>query len=177
HKYDATSFHHIDPHFGPDPAGDLALIAGETEDPVTWEWTSADRLFLKLLGACHERGIRVVIDGVFNHTGRRCFAFQDLLERQAESPYKDWYVVRSWDDPTTSANNEFQYAGWWGAASLPIFADSPEGDDLAAGPKAYVHAITRRWMDPNGDGDPSDGVDGWRLDVANEVPTGFWSEW
>lgn len=176
HKYDATSFHHIDPHFGPDPAGDLALIAGETEDPESWKWTSADHLFLELLEACHQRGLRVVIDGVFNHTGRNCFAFQDLLERQADSPYKDWYVVRSLDDPTTSAN-EFQYEGWWGAASLPIFADSPGGDDLAAGPKAYVYAITRRWMDPDGDGDPSDGVDGWRLDVANEVPTGFWSGW
>lgn len=43
--------------------------------------------------------------------------------------------------------------------------------------KAYLFAITKRWMDPNGDGDPSDGVDGWRLDVANEVGTGFWMEW
>jgi glycosidase len=37
--------------------------------------------------------------------------------------------------------------------------------------------ITRRWMDPDGDGDPSDGIDGWRLDVANEVPAGFWQDW
>lgn len=176
HKYDATSFHHIDPYFGPDPAGDLALMEAETEDPATWAWTTADRLFLELLAKCHERGVRVVIDGVFNHTGRRCFAFQDVIENQADSRYHDWYVVRSFDDPQTP-ENEFRYEGWWGAMSLPIFADNAAGDDLAAGPKAYVHAITRRWMDPDGDGDPSDGVDGWRLDVANEVPIGFWAEW
>lgn len=176
HKYDATSFHHIDPHFGPDPAGDLALIEGETEDPATWNWTSADRMFLDLLERCHERSMRVIIDGVFNHTGRRCFAFADLLKRQQASPYKDWYIVRSFEDPATR-RRDFRYEGWWGAASLPIFADNAAGDDLSAGPKAYVHAITRRWMDPNGDGDPSDGIDGWRLDVANEVPLGFWASW
>jgi glycosidase len=48
---------------------------------------------------------------------------------------------------------------------------------LHPGPKQYVLDSTKRWMDPNGDGDPSDGVDGWRLDVANEVPPGFWREW
>jgi cyclomaltodextrinase len=41
----------------------------------------------------------------------------------------------------------------------------------------HILAVTRRWMDPNGDGDPSDGIDGWRLDVPNEVPARFWSEW
>ena len=43
--------------------------------------------------------------------------------------------------------------------------------------RRHIYAITRRWMDPNGDGDPSDGVDGWRLDVPNEVPMQFWHEW
>lgn len=176
HKYDGDVFHHIDPHFGPDPAGDRALIAEEKEDPDTWQWTAADRLFLKLVRECHKRKIRLIIDGVFNHTGRGCFAFRDLRERQAASPYRDWYVVRSFDDPTTPAD-EFRYEGWWGAATLPIFADNAAGDDLAAGPKAYVLAATRRWLDPDGDGDPADGVDGWRLDVASEVPVGFWREW
>ncbi|MEO0529432.1 MAG: glycoside hydrolase family 13 protein [Planctomycetota bacterium] len=176
HKYDGNVFHHIDPHFGPDPAGDKRQIAKENEDSATWQWTAADRLFLKLLEECHARDIRVIIDGVFNHTGRGCFAFRDLREKQVDSPYRDWYVVRSFDDPSTS-RNEFRYEGWWGAQTLPIFADNAEGDDLAAGPKAYVLAATRRWLDPNGDGDPSDGIDGWRLDVANEVPIGFWAEW
>ncbi|MCA9259246.1 MAG: hypothetical protein KDA61_08605, partial [Planctomycetales bacterium] len=73
--------------------------------------------------------------------------------------------------------SEFRYRGWWGHASLPEFADADDGSDLASGPRAYIEAITRRWMDPNGDGDPSDGVDGWRLDVADEIPVRFWREW
>jgi glycosidase len=61
--------------------------------------------------------------------------------------------------------------------TLPEFADTADGKDLHAGPKAYVLDITRRWMDPDGDGDPSDGIDGWRLDVAREVPVAFWRDW
>lgn len=176
HKYDGSSFHHIDPHFGPDPAGDLAKIAGETEDPTTWCWTEADKLFLKLIEECHRREIRVVIDGVFNHTGRDFFAFRDLKEHQEASRYRDWYVVHSFDKSETR-HDEFRYEGWWGSMTLPIFADNAAGEDLGEGPKQYVHEITRRWMDPDGDGDPADGVDGWRLDVATEVPVGFWNEW
>jgi cyclomaltodextrinase len=176
HKYDASSFHHVDPHFGPDPAGDLVIMGSETADPATWRWTAADRLFLDLLREAHDRGIRVVIDGVFNHTGRDFFAFDDLRSRQTESPYRDWYVVEAFDDPATP-ENEFRYKGWWGVETLPEFADTPDGDDLHPGPRAYVMAITRRWMDPDGDGDPSDGIDGWRLDVAREVPARFWRDW
>ena len=47
HKYDAASMHHIDPYFGPDPAGDLQLMATETSDPKSWHWTAADKLFLE----------------------------------------------------------------------------------------------------------------------------------
>jgi glycosidase len=120
--------------------------------------------------------MRLIIDGVFNHTGRDFFAFADLRERQAESPYRDWYIVQYFDDPATPAN-EFRYKGWWGVDTLPEFADADGGGDLHPGPKQYVHDITRRWMDPDGDGDPRDGVDGWRLDVANEVPLEFWRDW
>jgi len=176
HKYDGSSFHHIDPYFGPDPAGDLKLIAQESSDPATWQWTAADKLFIELLRQTHARGIRVIIDGVFNHTGRDFFAFADLRARQKESPYRDWYIVQTFDDPATPGN-EFRYKGWWGTDSLPEFANNEEGTDLHAGPKQYVFDCTRRWMDPNGDDDPSDGIDGWRLDVANEVPTGFWRDW
>lgn len=176
HKYDGASFHHIDPYFGPDPQGDLALIAKETEDPATWHWTAADKLFLDLLHQAHSRGIRVIIDGVFNHTGRDFFAFADLRQNQAASKYKDWYIVQSFDDPATP-QNEFRYRGWWGVDTLPELARNSKGDNLYDGPKQYIFEITKRWMDPNGDGDPSDGIDGWRLDVANEVPTGFWREW
>ncbi|MDX1419856.1 MAG: glycoside hydrolase family 13 protein [Rubricoccaceae bacterium] len=176
HKYDGNTFHHVDPHFGPDPAGDFALMAEETSDPDTWHWTEADKLFLELIEQARARGIRVVIDGVFNHTGRDFFAFEDLRERQQDSPYADWYIVRAFDDPATP-ENEFDYKGWWDVDTLPEFADTEDGLDLHPGPKAYVFDATARWMDPDGDGDPSDGIDGWRLDVANEVPIQFWVDW
>ncbi len=176
HKYDATSYHHVDPHFGPDPAGDVARVAGETADPDTWVWTAADRLFLDTIRAFHQRGIRVVIDGVFNHTGTRFWAFQDVRQRQQASPYAEWYQVTAWDDPATRAS-EFDWTGWWGYKPLAVLADDVAGTDLLPAVKAHVFDATRRWMDPDGDGDPSDGVDGWRLDVAGEVPDGFWRDW
>jgi glycosidase len=146
-------------------------------DSSTWRTTAADSLFFELLDAAHERDLRVVIDGVFNHTGREFFAFQDIVQNQADSPYADWYKISSFDDPSTPDTSEFDYDGWWGVPQLPEFADAPDGEDLAAGPKRYVFDSTERWMDPNGDGDPSDGIDGWRLDVADEVPEGFWVDW
>jgi glycosidase len=176
HKYDGNSFHHVDPFFGPDPSGDLALMASETADPASWQWTAADRLFLELIRQAKSRGIRIIIDGVFNHTGRDFFAFDDIRKRQQQSPYLPWYTVRQFDDPST-AENEFKYDGWWGVDTLPEFANNPEGTDLHPAPKAYIMEATRRWMDPNNDGDPSDGIDGWRLDVANEVPHQFWRDW
>ncbi len=176
HKYDGNTFHHVDPYFGPDPEGDFELMAQETSDPATWHTTAADSLFFAMLAAAHERGMRVVIDGVWNHTGRDFFAFEDLAQKGAESAYADWYVVNTYEDPSTE-EVEFDYEGWWGAKTLPIFADNADTTDLHPGPKAYVFDATRRWMDPNGDGDPSDGIDGWRLDVAEEVPIGFWQDW
>lgn len=176
HKYDGNTYHHIDPYFGPDPKGDLALMEKETSDPKTWQWTAADKLFLEVLKQAHGRGMKVIIDGVFNHTGRDFFAFKDLRINQAKSRYKSWYVVDAFDDPATK-RNEFSYKGWWGHATLPIFAASADGKDMFAEPKAYIFEATRRWMDPNGDGDPSDGIDGWRLDVADERPSKFWADW
>jgi cyclomaltodextrinase len=174
HKYDGNTYHHIDPYFGPDPQGDLTIINHETEDPKAWKWTAADKLFLELLKQCHKRGIHVIIDGVFNHTGRDFFAFKDIRKNQAHSRYKDWYVITSFDDPRTK-RNEFSYKGWWGHMTLPIFAASADGKDMAAGPKAYIFAATRRWMQPNGNA--ADGIDGWRLDVADERPAKFWQDW
>jgi glycosidase len=181
HKYDGNAHHHIDPYFGPNPKADLEQIAREYAsaapyDPKTWKWTSADSLFLKLISEVKKRNMRIIIDGVFNHTGRGFYAFQDLQKNQAQSRFKDWYVVNRFDDPTT-AQNEFSYKSWENFTSLPEFARTPDGRDLAPAPKDYIWNITRRWMDPNGDGDPSDGIDGWRLDVVPYMPLGFWNEW
>ncbi len=175
HKYDGSTFHHIDTNFGPDPVGDRKLIESENpDDPKTWLWTSADKLFLTLIDEVHKRGMRIIIDGVFNHTGRQFWAFKDIVKNQENSPYRNWYRVQSFDDQSTP-QNEFDYKGWWGAKSLPEF--NRTDSDLYPGPKQYIYYSTQRWMDPNNDGDPSDGIDGWRLDVAREVPIGFWSDW
>lgn len=186
HKYDARAWHHVDRNLGPDPRGDEALL--EQEDPgtpSTWVWTAADRKLLELIDAAHERGLRIVLDFSWNHTGSTFWAFRNLVEYQRDSPYVDWYAVESLDDPATS-DDEFVYKGWAGVQELPEIrkVGVPEGwhggpaeGDLAPGPKAHIYAVTRRWLDPDGDGDPSDGVDGFRLDVAEMVPLGFWRDW
>jgi len=180
HKYDARCFHHADPYFGPDPAGDRAMTQGETADPATWKWTAADKLFVELVKQAHARGIRIILDGVFNHCSTDFFAFAEVKEKQEKSAYAKWFDVHKFDDPSTPDKNEFDYAGWWGVKSMPEFIDLSDEQgrkNLHPDVKAYLFAVTKKWMDPDGNGDPSDGIDGWRLDVANEVGTGFWSDW
>lgn len=174
HKYDATTYHHIDNNFGNNRDGDWAAIQSEKADPATWTFTSADSVFLNLIAKAHDMGIRIVIDGVFNHCGTNFWAFQDVLQNQQRSAYKDWFDVVRWDDPATPAN-EFDYKGWWGYKGMPEFKEDANG--LAPPVRDYVYSITRRWMDPNGDGDPGDGIDGWRLDVAKDVNPKFWEDW
>jgi glycosidase len=174
HKYDARSYHHIDPSFGPDPAGDRKLIATENPgDPSSWVWTSADKLALELVKQCHARGIRVIFDGVFNHMGIRSWPFRDVQGKQRDSEFADWFIVESWRDE--AAGTKFEYSGWFGHKTLPEFREDADG--IVAGPRDYIFAATRRWMDPDGDGDPSDGIDGWRLDVAFCVGHPFWKKW
>ncbi len=173
HKYDASLYRHIDNNFGPEPEKDRALWEQEDPaDPATWQWTAADKLFLKLLDECHKRGIRVIIDGVWNHVGSTFWAFQDLVENQQNSKYKDWFTVKAWDDPATSDTSEFDYEGWFGVRTLPEIRENENGFVPAF--QEHVRNILKRWMDPNGDGDPSDGIDGWRLDVSEMVELKFW---
>ncbi len=174
HKYDTQLYHHVDNNFGPNPQRDREIWATERiDDSTTWKWSSADSLFLKLIEEVHARKMRIIIDGVFNHVGITHPAFLDVQKNGRASRYADWFVIKSWDDPLTP-QNEFDYQGWYGVKDLPEVRE--EGDDLASGFKALVHAVVRRWMDPNGDGDPADGIDGWRLDVAEMVPKGFWRQ-
>lgn len=173
HKYDGASYHHIDPNFGPDPTGDRALIANENAlDSKSWVWTKADELALKLINEAHQRGIKIIFDGVFNHMGINSFAFQDLKKNQQNSPYKDWFTVISFNDPVKGT--QFNYQGWNGVKSLPEFKEDSQG--IVAGPKAYIFAATDRWMNPKGQGSAY-GIDGWRLDVAYNVGHPFWKDW
>ena len=169
HGYDTVDYRHISEFFG--SKGDYAKVAGrETLDPATWQWTPSDKLFLEFVKKAHAQGLEVIIDGVFNHMGRNSFALQDVLSNGVKSVYADWFEVTDWGPPV-------KYKSWDGGGSMPIFRKDPAKGYASATAKKYIFDITRRWMDPNGDGDPSDGVDGWRLDVAQDVPKPFWVDW
>ena len=186
HKYDARNYRHIDRTFGPDPVGDSAIINAEDPvDPETWRWTAADRLFLKIIREVHRRNMRLIMDYSWNHTGITFWAWEDLKKNQSKSRFRDWYDITSFDDPATP-EDEFSYEGWLGVKTLPELKKvnavgkrkgyAFEGD-LQPEVKAHVFNVTRRWLDPNVDGDPGDGVDGFRLDVASHVPLGFWRDY
>jgi glycosidase len=136
HKYQTTDYLRIDPHFG---------------DEAT---------FRELLDACHARGIRVILDGVFNHTGVDFFAFADVKKHGASSQYKNWYFFKGFPvGPVRSPN----YQCWWGYGSLPKLNTGN------ADVRRYIFNVTRHWLEL--------GIDGWRLDVPNEIPHEFWIEW
>ncbi|OGU79914.1 MAG: alpha-amylase [Stygiobacter sp. RIFOXYA12_FULL_38_9] len=174
HKYDATMYHHVDNNFGPDPEGDRKMWGEEDpSNPKTWKWTSADKLLLKLIKETHKRGMKIMLDGVFNHMGQTSWAFLDIKKNQQNSKFKDWFTIKKWDDPTTK-ENEFDWQGWVGIKDLPEVREDENG--IVAGPKEYIFNSVKRWMDPNGDGNVEDGIDGWRLDVAEMVSHKFWKE-
>ena len=185
HKYDARNYHHNDVNFGPDPEGDMQIIASENPaDPATWKWTSADLMFLKLVEELHSRNIKVIVDYSWNHTGVLFWAWQDLIKNQEKSPYKDWYEVLSFDNPATPAN-EFTYKGWLNIMSLPELKKTgvtvervsghPYEGNINDGAKQHIFDVTKRWLAP--DGDVSKGIDGYRLDVADQIPMGFWRDY
>ncbi|MDP2036584.1 MAG: glycoside hydrolase family 13 protein [Ignavibacteria bacterium] len=174
HKYDATMYHHVDNNFGPDPEGDRKMWAEENPaDPKTWKWTSADKLLLKLIKETHKRGMKIILDGVFNHMGLTSWAFQDIKKNQQNSKYKDWFTIKTWDDPNTP-KDEFDWQGWVGIKDLPEVREDENG--IVTGPKEYIASSVQRWMDPNSDGKLDDGIDGWRLDVAEMVNHKYWKE-
>ena len=187
HKYDARSYQHIDRNFGPDPRGDEARMAAEDPgNPATWRWTAADSLFLALVREVHRRHMRIIMDYSWNHTGTTFWAWRDVLAHQRASRFADWYEIERFDDPATPDTNEFAYRGWAGVPWLPEWKKigRPAGQtkgaidgNLVPGVRDLVFNVTRRWLDPNADGDPSDGVDGFRLDVADVVPLGFWRDY
>ena len=186
HKYDPRHWRHIDRNFGPDPVEDVRIMNEENPiDPETWQWTSADQLFLEVVEALHGKGMRVIMDFSWNHTGYDFWAVNDIRKNGQESPYVDWYEVEQFDDSTT-AEDETGIAGWWGFKYLPLINEEVENEESrlphdgnvkSASFKQHVFNVSKRWLDPNGDGDFSDGVDGFRLDVATEMTLGWWQEY
>jgi glycosidase len=111
----------------------------------------------QLIAACHDRGIRVLFDGVFNHVGRAFPGFADVIDRGRDSDWADWFHI-DWDD--ADAHDGFGYRTFEGHGALVVLNhDSPAVAD-------YVVAVMTHWLDR--------GIDGWRLDAAYAVPLPFW---
>jgi cyclomaltodextrinase len=110
----------------------------------------------RLLDACHERGVRVLLDGVFNHVGRGHPRFRALLDQGHDSPAARWFHVQH----DTDAPDGFRYRDFEGHSALATLDhDAPEVAEL-------VTDVLTHWSDR--------GVDAWRLDAAYAVPPAFW---
>ena len=165
---------------------------GETEDPSTWIWTESDLIMVDLIKEFHKNGIRVIFDGVFNHSSSEHWTFNMVLADGENSKYKDWYKFTDFGQhvPITDEMSEEQayetlianrkrtiYNAWGGFDSLPEF------NSFNQEYKEYIFNITRKWMyGPDGKESENwmedDGIDGWRLDVPNCLENqNFWNEW
>lgn len=134
HKYDTIDYMEIDPQFG-------------------------DKETLKrLIQVCHERGIKVMLDAVFNHSGFYFQQFQDVLEKGEGSRYKDWFHTREFPLVTEPRPNYDTFA--FEKAMPKLNTENPEVIE-------YLLEVGRYWV-------REFDIDGWRLDVANEVDHSFW---
>ncbi len=132
-----------------------------------------DHALRELLDAAHARDVRVVLDGVFNHTGRGFWPFHHVLETGAASPYRHWFhfdhasldagrPVVAYPHPEAPVADR-SYRAWWGLPALPkLNTDNPEV-------RAYLFGVAEHWL--------RFGIDGWRLDVPAEIDDeAFWQE-
>ena len=139
HKYDTIDYLHIDPCFGTD------------ED------------FRALVDESHVRGIRVILDGVFNHCGAQFFAFRDVLEKQVQSRYAGWFYRLQFPVRYPDAGEKPSYECFCYERLMPkLDTANPEVRD-------YLCGVGEHWLREYG-------TDGWRLDVADEVDDAFWRE-
>ncbi|HVO44443.1 MAG TPA: glycoside hydrolase family 13 protein, partial [Aggregatilineales bacterium] len=128
HRYDAINYHEIDPLLG-------------TEEQ-----------FVTFVEEAHRRGIRVILDAVFNHCSDSSIYFRDA-QRSRQSPYYSWFTFTRWPD---------QYEAWLGFRHMPEFTESPEVERFLIGPEG----VTAHWLRHK--------IDGFRTDVTPWVTTGFW---
>ncbi len=140
HRYHTHDYLRVDPMLG----GDAALR--------------------ELLDAAHARGMRVVLDGVFNHASRGFLQFHDVLENGSASAYLDWWHVHGYPlGAYGEGDGTLRYEAWWNLPALPKFnTDTPAV-------REYLWSVGEHWL--------RFGVDGWRLDVPNEIDDdAFWRE-
>ena len=126
-------------------------------DPVLGTLKDFDRLVKK----AHKLGLRVILDGVFNHCSRGFFQFNSLMELGQNSPYVDWFHVKGW--PLNAYSGKPNYECWWNYPALPKFNTD------CADVREYLFSVAEYWT--------KRGIDGWRLDVPNEIDDdSFWQE-
>ncbi|MCC6547218.1 hypothetical protein IT570_08625 [Candidatus Sumerlaeota bacterium] len=169
HKYNGKTYQFADDGYGVPGEFAKSMQSNNVFDPSMWKSNKSDEKFFELLREAKKRKMRVIIDGVFNHLGDSSPYFLDVKKNGKASPYADWWDVVSWDP--------FKARGWAGADELPQFRKNLEHGIASDKLREFIFNCTKKWMDPNGDGDPSDGIDGWRLDVPMDVPMAFWDEW
>lgn len=131
-----------------------------TVDPML----GGDDALRQLLDAAHAHGMKVILDGVFNHASRGFLPFHDLLENGAASPYREWFHVQGFPLGAYGEGGvKAQYDSWWGLPALPkLNTESPQV-------RAYLFSVAEHWL--------RFGIDGWRLDVPNEIDDdAFWRE-
>jgi glycosidase len=119
--------------------------------------------FAEMIDACHARGIRVVLDGVFNHCSRGFFQFNDILENGEHSPWLDWFNIRKLPVNAYDYREEPYYDAFYHLHALPKFnTDNPQV-------REFLMQVGEFWMKL--------GIDGWRLDAPDEITSpGFWGE-
>lgn len=112
----------------------------------------------ELVEKAHNNGIKIIFDAVFNHSGSDFFAFKDLIKNQQQSKYKEWYFIDSW--PVSQAKDKY-YTFANGCENMPKLNTNNEEV------KEYLLSVGEYWI-------KEIGIDGWRLDVCDEVAHEFW---
>lgn len=137
HKYDTRDYMKVDPQFG------------------------TNETLKELVKVCHDRGIRVLLDAVFNHSGHTFPPYVDVIEKGPASPYFDWFHIRKW--PLSVEDGVPTYDTFGFEPIMPkLNTENPEV-------KEYLLKVAKYWIEEIG-------IDGWRLDVANEVDHAFWRD-
>ncbi|MEK3719475.1 alpha-glycosidase [Paenibacillus sp. FSL H8-0034] len=137
HKYDIVDYKKVDPHFG------------------------TNALLHELVQACHLKGIKVMLDAVFNHCSEQFPPFQDVLKKGRKSQYAGWFHINSYPLATNDGIPSYDTFGFYG--------HMPKLNTSNPAVKKYLLEVAEYWV-------KEVGIDGWRLDVANEIDHYFWRE-
>lgn len=150
HKYDTVDYREVDEAFG------------------------SREVLCELVARAHEKGIRVILDGVFNHSSSRFFPFRDVVERGRASPYRDWFHIDGYPVATFTEEEmrDYEHPVEMSRVNYRVFGTSPGMPKLNTenpGLKKYLLDAVAEWT-------RSAKIDGWRLDVSDEIDHAFWRD-